>query len=171
MAIEETTKRENIMEGLCRFLWENYEVRWCWSSSLGASGGILFLWDKTRGSLVFTFSGDGFLGVCLDWGLERDRERCYIVNIYSKHGLTSKRIMWQNLLMSKIGFGKGLWCMAGDFNSVDSHSDRIGSSTRGSDSSSNEMLEFSTFLRDLINLVDLPLQGRRFTWVRPTVAQ
>jgi hypothetical protein len=57
-------------------------------------------------SLVFSFTGCGFVGVCLD-GIV-DHMRCFVVNIYAKCNLLEKRQMWRELLMSKRGFGGGL---------------------------------------------------------------
>lgn len=61
------------------------------------------------------------------------RARCHIVNIYSKYGLISKRILWEILLMSKSGFRNSLWCVADDFNSVKSSGERIGLSLKSSE--------------------------------------
>jgi hypothetical protein len=41
-----------------------------------------------------------------------------VVNIYSKCDLHGKRRLWENLLMSKGGFGRGAWCVVGDWNAV-----------------------------------------------------
>ncbi|PNY11564.1 hypothetical protein L195_g008173 [Trifolium pratense] len=63
--------------------------------------------------------------------------------------------------MSKKGFGGGKWCIAGDFNSISSVEERRGLSQGTSPTS--EMREFRSFVEDL-ELEDLPLLGRRFTW-------
>jgi hypothetical protein len=41
------------------------------------SCGILSIWNKVKASLVYTFIGEGFVGVCLDLVSE---SRCFIVN-------------------------------------------------------------------------------------------
>jgi hypothetical protein len=38
--------------------------------AIGRSGGIITLWDSNKESLVSSFQGQGFLRVCLDWGVQ-----------------------------------------------------------------------------------------------------
>ncbi|MCI29787.1 hypothetical protein A2U01_0050996, partial [Trifolium medium] len=68
--------------------------------------------------------------------------------------------------MTKRGFGDIVWCVVGDFNSVVDTSERRGVTSGVVNSSSREMREFSQFLEEL-ELVDLPLIGRLFTWFHP----
>ncbi|KAK2406714.1 hypothetical protein QL285_042414 [Trifolium repens] len=63
--------------------------------------------------------------------------------------------------MSKASFGGGKWCVLGDFNVVLSLEDRRGVNV--GTSSNLEMRGFRSFLEE-VDLVDLPLLGRRFTW-------
>jgi exonuclease III len=63
--------------------------------------------------------------------------------------------------MSKEGFGGGKWRVIGDFNSVLLPDERRGVNE---ESSSNlEVRGFRDFLEE-VDLVDLPLLGRSFTW-------
>ncbi|GAU51294.1 hypothetical protein TSUD_240270 [Trifolium subterraneum] len=73
----------------------------------GNSGGILSPWRKTNSSLIFTFMGEGFVGVCLVWVVVK--KKCCVINIYAKCDLNAKRRLWENILMSKLGFGEGGW--------------------------------------------------------------
>jgi hypothetical protein len=68
--------------------------------------------------------------------------------------------------MSKRGFGEGLWCIMGDFNSVRECDERRGLGGVSSGGLSSEMTAFNSFLVDL-ELVDMPLVGRAFTWFHP----
>jgi hypothetical protein len=45
-------------------------VGWKHSTAIGRSGGIITLWDSNKESLVSSFQGQGFLRVCLDWGVQ-----------------------------------------------------------------------------------------------------
>jgi hypothetical protein len=45
------------------------------------------------------------VGICLEWGAAK--KICYIVNVYSSCDLLAKRRLWENLVMSKGGFGGG----------------------------------------------------------------
>ncbi|MCH79404.1 LINE-1 reverse transcriptase like [Trifolium medium] len=155
---------ESISDSLCYNLWGSHDCDWAFLPSEGNSGGILSIWSKVSSSLIFTFVGEGFVGVCLEWGASKTI--CFVVNIYAKCDLPSKRRLWDNLLMSKRGFGGDKWCVAGDFNSVCSREDRRGVSQEGSVNLTTEMREFGGFIEDM-ELVDLPLLGRKFTWFHP----
>jgi hypothetical protein len=63
--------------------------------------------------------------------------------------------------MTKRGFGDIIWCVVGDYNSVLESSDRRGVGVASS--GGREMEEFRDFVRQL-EMVDLPLLGRQFTW-------
>jgi hypothetical protein len=158
LAIQET-KLEVVSAKLCYSLWGSEDCNWAFVPSEGASGGILSIWGKKNSNLIFTFMGEGFVGVCLEWGAKKSI--CFMVNVYSKCDFVSKRRLWHNISMSKAGFGGGKWCVLGDFNAVLSPEDRRG--VNAGTSSNLEMRGFRSFLED-VDLVDLPLLGRRFTW-------
>lgn len=42
-----------------------------WHPTNRNSGGLLSIWDSSRGSLTFTFSGGSFLRVCLEWVVKK----------------------------------------------------------------------------------------------------
>jgi exonuclease III len=89
LAIQET-KLEVISENLCYGLWGSCDCDWVFLPSEGRSGGILSIWSKPNNSLIFSFMGDGFVGVCLEWGLLKTI--CFVVNVYSKCDIHSKRL-------------------------------------------------------------------------------
>lgn len=139
-------------------LWGNLDFVWNSFLAEGQSGGILSICDATKGILCFCFNCKGFVGVCQDKGW--DKIRCIVTNVYSPFCLIDKRNFWNDILMSKLGFGEALWCVLGDFNSIRRRDERRG--VVGSFVSSN-WLDFNQFIFDL-ELVDLSLVGRRFTW-------
>ncbi|MCI39093.1 endonuclease/exonuclease/phosphatase family protein, partial [Trifolium medium] len=102
MAIQET-KLESISDTLCYSLWGGEDCNWAFLPAVGSSGGILSIWRKTNSSLIFHFTGDGFVGVCLEWGVKKTI--CYIVNVYAKCDHYAKRRLWETIVMSKRGFG------------------------------------------------------------------
>ncbi|GAU48812.1 hypothetical protein TSUD_406450 [Trifolium subterraneum] len=163
LAIQET-KLEVISDALVLALWGNNDCCWSYLPSVGNSGGILSIWNKVKASLVFTFIGDGFVGVCLD--LLTENKRCFVINVYAKCSSRDKRTLWSNILMSKRGFGDGLWCIVGDFNSIRDSSERRGVNLSHRDDPSAEMRSFNEFVGDL-DLFDMPLVGRMFTWFHP----
>jgi hypothetical protein len=165
MALQET-KLEGVSGSLCSRLWGSSDCDWAVLPSVGNSGGILSLWRKSLGNLVFSFTGDGFVGVCLD--LVDQEARCCVINVYSKCNLRDKRRLWQEVLMTRRGFGEIAWCIVGDFNSVISVNERrgVGSSIDVGGDVGREMEHFGNFIRHL-EMVDMPLLGRQFTWFHP----
>jgi exonuclease III len=160
LALQET-KMEEISESFCFNLWGSHDCEWVYLPSVGRSGGILSIWSKSNNSTLFTFIGDGFVGVCLEWGIFKTI--CMIVNVYSKCDMVAKRNLWSNLLNCKNGLGDGRWCIVGDFNAVCSMEERVGSDVDAVRPTTSKVLEFRNFV-EALELVDLPLVGRRFTW-------
>jgi exonuclease III len=105
--------------------------------------------------------GEGFVGVCLEWGLLKTI--CFVVNVYSKCDINSKRLLWNNLITCKRGLGGGRWCVVGDFNAVSSLEERVGVNVMEARAVTTEIIEFRKFVEDL-ELLDLPILGRKFTW-------
>lgn len=117
LAIQES-KLEVVAESVCRGIWGGDDCDWAFLPSVGNSGGIISIWRKSDSNLLFYFVGEGFVGVCLEWG--RNKERCFVVNIYSKCDLAAIRRLWDNIVLLKNTFGDDVWCMVGDFNAGDS---------------------------------------------------
>jgi exonuclease III len=162
LALQET-KMESIDDRLCFSLWGSEDCSWAFLPSEGSSGGILSMWRKSNSSLLFSFTGEGFVGVCVEWGV--GRQSFILVNVYAKCDSASKRRLWEALPNIKDAYGDGKWCILGDFNSVCSGDERRGVNQEVV--SSADMREFMGFL-DGMELVDLPTIGRRFTWCHPS---
>jgi exonuclease III len=162
LAVQET-KMESVTDKLCHSIWGSEDCSWAVCPSVGNSGGMLSIWRKSSSTLIFSFVGEGYVGVCLEWGVER--RRCFVVNVYSKCDLLVKRRLWETLTSVKMNLGGENWCFLGDFNSVISREERRGVSHV--DSFSQEMREFADFVENL-ELVDIPIIGRRFTWFHPS---
>jgi hypothetical protein len=158
LALQET-KLEMISDKLCYSLWGSEDYNWFFLPSDGASGGILSIWGKSNSNLICTFSGEGFIGVCLEWGVLKTI--CFVINVYSKCDLVSKRSLWSSIILSKRHYGSGNWCVVGDFNAIVLPEERRGVSV--DTSVSMEMRDFRGFVEES-ELIDLPLLNRRFTW-------
>lgn len=163
VAIQET-KLEVVYEALVFYLWGNSFCEWSFFPSVGNSGRLMSIWCKSKGKSVISFVGTGFLGVCLDWGVVNSR--CFVVNVYSGCELREKRALWRDLEAAKTNFGGNVWCVLGDFNSVLSAEERMGVSPDLGRGALREMVEFGGVIAKL-ELIDLPLLGKRFTWFRP----
>jgi exonuclease III len=170
LAIQET-KLESVDNGMCRRLWGDDKVAWSCNPALGRSGGLLTLWDGDKGKLLYSFQGQGFLGVCLEWG--QKKVRVLTLNVYAPCNFEAKKQLWVELLVAKRTYTADLWCILGDFNSVRDSSERKGVAYA-------QNREISKALRDdqrLFNLLlenleveDLQLMGRKFTWIKPNGA-
>ncbi|MCI60770.1 endonuclease/exonuclease/phosphatase family protein, partial [Trifolium medium] len=58
-----------VTEKLCRSLWGSDDCNWSFLPSEGTSGGILSIWGKSNSNFLFSFTGEGYVGVCLEWGV------------------------------------------------------------------------------------------------------
>lgn len=128
--------------------------------SVGYSGGLLYLWRRKGFVLQHSFSGTGFLGVKGIW--EGTQQSVFIFNIYAPCNLSGKRAMWDELRALRARNSGSHWCLTGDFNAVRYTYERKGNSSWVS---STDCSEFNDFIEDL-NLLDLSLTGRRYTWHR-----
>jgi exonuclease III len=123
LAIQET-KLESVDNGMCRRLWGDDKVAWSCNPALGRSGGLLTLWDGDKGKLLYSFQGQGFLGVCLEWG--QKKVRVLTLNVYAPCNFEAKKQLWVELLVAKRTYTADLWCILGDLNSVRDSSERKG---------------------------------------------
>lgn len=103
---------------------------------------------------------DGYLGIK---GCKKgDSSPMIILNIYSLCALSDKRILWERWKGLRSTIGIGLWCLIQNFNVVHEWEE-----TRGVKgvliSDSIKMMEFNRFIDD-VNLLDIPLSSKRFTW-------
>jgi hypothetical protein len=163
LVIQET-KLEEVTPAICYSLWRSEDCDWVYKPSVGNSGGILSIWRKSNATLVSSFQGDGFVGVCLNWGVEN--LRCIVVNVYSKCDLVAKRRLWEALVEERGSRRSGTWCVLGDFNAVCRKDERRGVNVEPSANQLLEMYLFNNFISDM-ELEDLNVLGWRFTWYHP----
>jgi hypothetical protein len=163
LAIQET-KMEEMSDVLCYSLWGSRDVGWLAVPSRGNSDGLLSLWNKDKYSLVFSFTGEDFAGVCLN--IIQEQRICYVLNVYAKCDLVARRSLWDCILMSKRGFGGDLWCVVGDFNSVRTREEKRGLGAVTLPSNGADFNVFNNFIAGM-ELVEIPLFGRTFTWSHP----
>jgi exonuclease III len=151
------TKRASFSDSMLHSLWGHNDIMWVAKESIGLSGGMLSVWNKDIFSFKYSFTGVGFLGICVDWrgGL------LYIVNIYSPCSSRGKRKLWSDLIDLKLNFDPGEWCFGGDFNAIMKLGERRGINGSGIQL---DRAEFSHFC-DAMELVDIPVMGKKFTWV------
>ena len=123
LALQETKLME-VSPSLCYSIWGNEDCDWVFRASEGSSGGILSIWRKSSANFVASFDGEGYVGVILEWGVEKTR--CVVINVYSKCDLPAKRRLWENLIGERHTREGGVWCVLRDFNVVRKRDERRG---------------------------------------------
>jgi len=155
------TKMEVITTRLCQSLWGSDDCDWAFLPSEGNRGEILSILRKSMAIVNYTFLGEGFVGVSLEWGVLR--QRCVIINVYAKCDTESKRRLWERLTLARHNIGEGWWCILGDFNAVADVDQRRGVNDNASPNQMVDMNLYRSFLTD-VELEDHHLLGKRFTW-------
>ncbi|XP_058758041.1 uncharacterized protein LOC131631265 [Vicia villosa] len=145
-------------EAIATSFWASSDVGYSYSNSRGRSGGLLSLWNNVKMEVLFSFSGEGFLGIKLRW----DYKLYYVINVYSSCDFHKKKILWEKLLSLKEKFKDGEWIVGGDFNVVKDVKERRG---KVGSVNNREAELFSEFI-DKSTLVDIPCKGKKFTWFR-----
>ncbi|GKV03502.1 hypothetical protein SLEP1_g15791 [Rubroshorea leprosula] len=141
-----------------RGLWYSDECDWVMKESIGASGGLICVWNNVNFVKLWEFARDGFLGIDGVWG--SNKVLCHFVNVYAPQDRYKKVRLWEelgNMVMEK----GGCWMIAGDFNAG-----RCPEERRGRTGECLKMEEFNVLI-ETIELVDIRLANRRFTWYRP----
>lgn len=129
--------------------------------AIGNSGGIISIWRKSISNLLFSFVGEGFVGVCLEWG--SNKERCFVVNIYSKCDFSANQRLWENIVLLRNMFDDGVWCMVGDFNAAGHVDERREVNSSASSEMAMEINGFNSFVMN-VDLCDVNPLGRKFMW-------
>ncbi|GLT47336.1 hypothetical protein SLA2020_210410 [Shorea laevis] len=157
MLLQET-KLQKVDGHLCRGMWYSDGCDWAMTESVGASGGLLCIWDKVKFVKLAEFSRDGFLVIEGVWGPKK--VLCYLVNVYAPQDRHNKVRLWE--VLGKMVMEKGgRWLIAGDFNAV-----RYPEERRGRTRECPKIEEFNVFI-ETIGLIDIRLANKRFTWYRP----
>lgn len=88
-----------------------------------------------------------------------------LVKVYASCNLVNKRGIWEKLVSLKRSMGESLWCVVGNFNVVRRREEEVERSEKGSQQGGRKMEEFNSFINKM-ELIDTPLVGMKFTWVR-----
>ncbi|GJS19013.1 RNA-directed DNA polymerase, eukaryota [Tanacetum coccineum] len=147
------SKSEEVDQFLIRSLWPRSHVDRAYSSSIGASSGIITMWDTRTFEVDCQFSNRNFLGVTGSWrGLS---SKVGLLNVYAPQSSSLKEQLWSSIERVIADFDV-TWIIFGDFKVVRSLDERMGSSF-----DVNEANTFNDFI-SRSGLCDLPLGGRRF---------
>lgn len=136
-------------------------MEYSFQSSIGASGGLLTVWDC---NMVQVWSTTRLPHVLIIRGrvLQIINQEFVIGNVYAPCDTALKQVLWDQLLHFVVNIGEASLCLCGDFNSIRSTNERRGRGTvfhRHDSDIFNKMIEDGS-------LIDLPICGRLFTWYR-----
>jgi len=159
LCIQET-KLQRCDEGVCMSIWDGKPVAYSYCPSLGASGGLLTLWDSLE---VEVWSSNSFVHVLSIHGrFISSNEEFHLFNVYAPCNGNDRQELWESLSSRlQVLRGKKV-CVCGDFNAVRCREERQ------SVSASRGVVDFGPFNNfiDENGLCDLPLCGRNFTWFK-----
>ncbi|PNX88720.1 cysteine-rich receptor-like protein kinase, partial [Trifolium pratense] len=154
------TKLQSCDDSICSTLWGNSSHGFSYRPSVGASGGLLTLWDTAE---VTVWSSESFENVLWCHGLfVRTGEEFYLANVYAPCDSRAKQVLWDSLSVKIQALGRSRVCICGDFNAVRSLDERR-SANEGYRPSDHT--PFNRFIDDN-TLIDLPLCGRKYTWFK-----
>ncbi|KAK2356846.1 DNA-(apurinic or apyrimidinic site) endonuclease [Trifolium repens] len=151
------TKTQTFDASLSLTLWGNSSHAFSYRPSVGASGGLVTIWDSSKVEVWSSESREHVLwshGRFISSGVEFS-----VANVYAPCEDGAKQRLWASLTARLQSLGRRRICVCGDFNVV-KHVDERRSSRVGQ--RFLDHIPFSWFIEDN-SLVDLPLQGRKFT--------
>lgn len=159
LCIQET--KMNVMAaGVVSYLWGSATYGFSFQPSVGASGGLLTVWDT---NFVEATSTSSFNHVLVVRGrIIHTGQEFAIANVYAPCDTAAKQILWGQLSNFVLNNGDAPLCICGDFNSIRSREER---KSRGVVFRQHDADIFNQFIEENF-LVDLPICGRLFTWYR-----
>jgi exonuclease III len=145
---------------LIKSIWGDAPSEYSYQPSLGASGGLITVWDSSR---VVVWSCMSFGHVLVVKGkVIQTAEEFILFNVYAPCDAVSKRALWERLVPLIINNQDVCLCVCGDFNSVRSIDEKKG---RGTTFRQVDVDAFNNFIAGSL-LIDLPICGQLFTWYR-----
>ena len=145
---------------LSLLMWGDSNHAYSFRPSVGASRGLLTVWDTLEGEVWSSVSQDNVL--IIHGKFIRTNEVFYIFNVYAPCEVRAKQQLWGSLSVKlQLLQGKKV-CVCGDFNAIRRPEERR--PLRGA-VLAQDIQQFSHFI-DENGLIDLPLCGRRFTWFK-----
>ncbi|XP_072064497.1 uncharacterized protein [Arachis hypogaea] len=151
------TKKELVTNFDVARIWGRDRACWEFVSSIGASGGLLLIWDEAVFKLTNCYKWDRWL--CVEGVVVKDNFHCAVGLVYGPHERAEKASVWKELSYI-VGLCQVPFCCLEDFNEIVHMEERKGA-TRLSASAEN----FRAWINDM-ELIDLALNDRKYTWFR-----
>lgn len=146
------TKKECVDDFLVRRLWMDVDYGYLFVPSVGNSAGLCLIWNSVLIANPSILKGNRWICLTFNW-----ESLCVkVILIYAPRDAIGRMSLWSELQPLLLFEGAAL--LTRDFNEVLCPVERLNYETF-----SNSMLQFSSFI-NLAKFIDLPLQGRRFTW-------
>ncbi|KAL8488413.1 hypothetical protein ACS0TY_024620 [Phlomoides rotata] len=143
MVCIQETKREVINKEFCESIWPDKDFGWAFSGSSGTSGGLLTIWKISSFYLENQWGVPGALAIKGNW--HSSVNNFCLINTYAPSRSKDQQRLWEDIQLWINGQQELTWCVCGDFN------------TRSR--------QFCKFISNL-ELVNLPLLRRKFTWYK-----
>ncbi|XP_071689315.1 uncharacterized protein [Rutidosis leptorrhynchoides] len=148
------TKCGQTQDNVIESFWGNSVFKFIQKDSIGASGGIMIIWDTNSFNFDIAIAGEFFLAIKGTWaGYNSD---IAIINVYGPHSNPNKLKMW-NELSSLTNSLDIPFFIFGDFNEVRNKNERMN-------------CDFNQVWADIFNnfinnngLLDIPLGGKNYT--------
>ena len=121
LCIQET-KLQLIDDFLCTSLWGPTNYDFSYSPSVGASGGMVTIWDTSGVEVLLTVRGEHFL--MIHGRFIKSNEKFYIFNVYAPCDRSAKQALWTSLSSRLLTLGSRKVCLCGHFPSVRSVDER-----------------------------------------------
>ncbi|PNX63645.1 cytochrome p450, partial [Trifolium pratense] len=116
------TKLQSCDDIICSTLWGNSPHAFSFRPSVGASGGLLTLWDSSE---VEVWSSESYENVLWCHGrFVRSGEEFYLANVYAPCDSGAKQVLWNSISVKIQALGRSRVCVCGDFNAVRSIDER-----------------------------------------------
>lgn len=154
MVLFQETKQKSITSDLIRSIWWNDKWEFMEVDALESAGGLLYIWNPNVFNLLQAVGNRNFIILS---GMLDCSFHCVIANVYGSNCTSERKLLWERLTNLRTFFS-GPWCLGGDLNEVRYSAERHGCSSRDSN-----MRRLNKFIEDM-ELVDLPMLGRKFTW-------
>lgn len=124
--------------------------------SHGVTARIVVAWDTS----CFTITPILVDAQCITCKVQPQSQICFYISVvYGFNRASDRRSLWSALRTLSGSIGNDAWLMLGDFNSVRTQAERVGSGSFDGPST----LDFSACLED-IDMEDLASKGSWFTW-------
>lgn len=141
-------------------LWGSVSCGFSYQASVGASDGLITIWDSSLVEVWCTFN---FRHVLIIKGKVLLTGQVFIIAyVYAPCDTTAKQDLWVRLSHFIINIGDANVCVCGKFNYVRSTDKRRGRNVVFQQVDADN---FNYFI-DVSFLLDLPICGRLFTWYR-----